>query len=248
MYADFALVYDRLMAEVDYDAWARHYAALLEQNGVSQGARVLEAACGTGNLTVRLAKTFQVQPSDLSQEMLSVAAGKAKAQGLSLAFVRQDMQSLASHRPQDAVIAGCDGVNYLLTDRELKRFLSSAYMVLKPGGVLAFDLSSEDKLRRVLGSQPQVLREDDICYIWDNAWQEDTRRLHLSLSIFEKLPTGAYRRIDEDQVQKAWTREQITRALEEAGFEGVACYGNFGFVAPEENAQRLFFTARKPIK
>ena len=79
MYADFALVYDRLMAEVDYEAWARHYQTLLARNGVAEGAFVLEAACGTGNLSLPLARHYRLQPSDRSPEMLSVAAAKAKA-------------------------------------------------------------------------------------------------------------------------------------------------------------------------
>ena len=47
MYADFA-VYDRLMQDVDYAAWAAFYMALLDSLGVSPGAAVAECACGTG--------------------------------------------------------------------------------------------------------------------------------------------------------------------------------------------------------
>lgn len=245
MYADFALVYDRLMAEVDYPAWAAHYRRLLSECGVSDGALVLEAACGTGSLTIPLARHYRLLPSDVSEEMLSVAAKKARAAGLTLPFLRQDMRKLSSHKPADAVICGCDGVNYLLGKEALGAFFRSAHQVLKPGGVLAFDLSSRDKLSRVLGQEPQVLRDHDICYIWENAWDEASSLLQLSLSIFARDADGRYTRIEEEQVQQAYTEEELRTALAGAGFTRIQCYGNYTLDKPAANAQRLHITAIK---
>lgn len=246
MYGDFARVYDRLMAGVDYPAWALHYRSLLAGQGILEGSLLLEPACGTGSLTVELAQHYQVQPSDLSQEMLSVAAAKARTRGLNLHFLHQDMQTLRSHRPADAIVCACDGVNYLLTETALNRFLRSAFTALRPQGVLAFDVSSLDKLSRVLGNQPQLLRENDICYIWENAWQQDSRRLQLSLTLFERQADGRFLRIEEEQTQKAWAQEELVSALQAAGFEGIRCTGNFTMNPPTASTQRLHFTARKP--
>ncbi|NLX83390.1 MAG: class I SAM-dependent methyltransferase [Clostridiales bacterium] len=245
MYADFAYVYDRLMAQVDYDAWAAHYKRLLLLNGVHENATVLETACGTGNLTIRLAQDFHVLPSDLSEEMLSIAAAKAKSAGLSLTFLRQDMRSLQTHRPVDAVLCGCDGVNYLPDTASLYAFLRSAHAALKPGGVLAFDVSSYDKLSRVLGETPQILREEDICYIWENAFDSDSSLLQLSLTIFVKDQDGRYQRIEEEQIQRAYTQEELRIALGETGFRDIQCFGNYTMKKPANNAQRLHVTALK---
>lgn len=245
MYADFAAVYDRLMADVDYDAWAAHYRQLLSQNGVKEGALVLEAACGTGSLTIRLARDFRVLPSDMSEEMLTIAAAKAKSHGLSLTFLKQDMRALRTHRLADALVCGCDGVNYLRDDHSLKAFFASAHAALKPGGVLAFDISSYDKLSRVLGNAPQILREEDICYIWENAFDSKTSLLHLSLSIFVKDKNGCYQRIEEEQTQRAYTKDDVQTVLSETGFGSIQCFGNFTLNKPAKNAQRLHFTAIK---
>lgn len=245
MYSDFALVYDRLMCGVDYEAWAAHYQALLERSGVEEGALVLEAACGTGNLTLFLARHYKVLPSDTSPEMLSVAAKKAKAAGLDLTFVQQDMQRLCAHRKADAVVCACDGVNYLTSEKALSAFFTSAYEALKPGGVLAFDVSTIDKLSRVLGNAPQVERGEEISYIWENAWQESESKLYLSLSLFEKQKDGRYLRIDEEQVQKGWSEHELKAALKKAGFKTVKAYGNFTFSTPRENSQRMHLIAQK---
>lgn len=245
MYTDFAGVYDRLMADVDYDAWAMYYRDLLSRCGVTNGTAVLEPACGTGNLSVRLARHYRLQPSDASVKMLSIAAKKARDAGLLLPFVHQDMRRLRAHRPADAVICACDGVNYLLTPSALGSFLSAARAALRPGGALAFDVSSVDKLSRVLGSQPQLYRADDICYLWENAWDASSSLLQLSLSIFVRRADGAYDRINEEQTQRGWEEDELRAALSEAGFGSICCYGNFTSSPPQPNAQRLHLTALK---
>jgi cyclopropane fatty-acyl-phospholipid synthase-like methyltransferase len=245
MYQDFAAVYDRLMSRVDYPAWAARYVKLLDLAGVKQGGNVLEAACGTGNLSIHLAKQYRLTAGDISQEMLSRAVVKARAQGLQIPFLRQDMRSLQAHRLQDAVIAGCDGVNYLLTPEDLRRFLSSAFHVLKPGGALAFDVSTSYKLRRVLGNKPQVLQEDDICYLWENAWQPQGRKLHMSLAVFVLQPEGTWQRVDETQVQRAWTVAQLRRALASHGFGEIQVFGEHGLLPPAAKDQRIYVLAVK---
>lgn len=245
MYGDFALVYDRLMAGVDYPAWASRYRELLAERGVEDGALVLEPACGTGSLTVLLARHYRVLPSDSSARMLTVAAQKARQHGLTLTFLKQDMQRLAASRPADALVCACDGVNYLLSGAALKRFFNAANNALKPGGALAFDVSSVYKLREILGKGPQVYRDEGICYLWENAWQERALRLDLSLTVFEKLGDGSWRRIDEEQRQQGWTAEALRAALTECGFGDIRVYGEQGFRKPVPKAHRLYLTAIK---
>jgi len=248
VYGDFARVYDRLMRDVDYGAWGAHYRKLLEQAGVPRGGRVLEGACGTGNMTMELAGHYSVTPGDASEEMLSVAARKARQAGLSPAFTRQDLRALAAHRPADAVVCACDGVNYLLTPRDLRRFLLSAYRALKPGGALAFDLSSHFKLSRLLPKAPQVLLEEDIAYVWLSRWDQRAQRLHMELSVFARRTDGAFDRLVERQAQRGWSRGEIEAALRQAGFGSVRCYGNLTLRAPGPQARRLHFLAKKPLE
>jgi hypothetical protein len=150
---------------------------------------------------------------------------------------------LQAHRPVDAIVCACDGVNYLLNDTALNGFLRSAHTALKPRGVLAFDVSSIDKLCRVLGSRPQVFRSRDICYIWENVWNQRGSKLSLSLSVFIREDHGTYRRIDEEQIQRGWAEKALNTALTRAGFIDIQCYGNHTMKRPAANAQRLHITA-----
>lgn len=122
MYTGFAEVYDELMADVKYDEWADFYVKMMAAFGIRTG-KICECACGTGNLTIPLQKRgFHVTGVDMSQDMLWRAAQKARDAGAAIPFVRQDMRKLHLHRPMDAVLATCDGVNYLLTDEDLLAF------------------------------------------------------------------------------------------------------------------------------
>ena len=53
-YQNFAKVYDLFMEDVDYDGWSVYLIKLLKEYGVTDGL-VLDLACGTGNITERLA-------------------------------------------------------------------------------------------------------------------------------------------------------------------------------------------------
>ena len=72
-YSAFAYVYDELMDNVPYDAWAEYLIGLLKENGVVDGL-VCELGCGTGQMTRRLAAAgYDMIGIDLSEEMLDVA-------------------------------------------------------------------------------------------------------------------------------------------------------------------------------
>ena len=246
MYAEFAQVYDRLMAEVDYPAWAQHYRDLLSLHQVPDGALVTECACGTGSLTRHLARHYRMTGVDLSQGMLSIAADKLRSDGLQVPLVRQDMQRLRVHKPQQAVLATCDGVNYLTTPGALKRFFAAAHAALVPGGVLAFDVSTPYKLSVTLGQNTLSRLEGDVHYLWQNCFDEKADLLHMLLHLYAREPDGRYRLIREEQVQRAWRLTELTEALGEAGFTGIRAFGGTKRVAPADQDARWHLLAQRP--
>ena len=246
MYTAFASVYDRLMQNVDYAGWAEYYAWLLRRCGV-EGGPVCECACGTGSLTIPLRRQgYQMTGVDLSQDMLSVALEKARDAGMQIPFVRQDMCRLQLHKRQNAILCTCDGLNYLLKPDQARAFLKAAYQSLRPGGALIFDLSTPYKLQNTLGDQTLGSLEEDVAYIWQNAWQPRTRTVSMRLSIFVRNPDGNSARLEENQTQRAPSREELTAYLQEAGFERVRFYGDHTLRSPGEKCPRWHVTAIRP--
>ena len=244
MYTAFASVYDRLMADVDYAAWAAFYRELLRLHGVNTGA-VCECACGTGSLTIPLGKHYDITGVDRSADMLAIAAGKARAKGLSIPFVQMDMRAFALHRPQDAVLCTCDGVNYLESEQEVSAFFNAANQALKPGGALIFDLSTPYKLKNVLGNHTHGEEAEDITYLWTNRLTPKPCRVDMRLVIFRQEADNRYSRITEEQSQYGYTPERLTALLEAADFTDVRVYGDRTLDAPKPKETRWHIAAAK---
>lgn len=245
MYTAFAQVYDALMADVNYAAWADFYRQMMAQHGIREG-RVAECACGTGNLTLPLFKMgFGVTGIDSSAEMLWQAAQKARKAGAAIPFVKQDMCALRLHKAMDAVLCTCDGVNYLTTPRQVQDFFQAAYQALRPGGGLFFDVSTPYKLKTVLGDR--LLGEDteSITYLWQNSFFSKTSLLEMALCVFVKQEDGRYLRIDESQRQRAHEQEELAAWLAGAGFSGIMFYGDRHMLKPGEKEQRWHIAALK---
>lgn len=246
MYTAFARVYDRMMASVDYAAWAEHYRALMTLCGVGDKARCVECACGTGSLTLPLRRAgYQMTGVDLSEEMLAVAMEKARAAGLAIPFIRQDMARLAVPRRVDCVLSTCDGVNYLTEPAAVQAFFRAAYQALRPGGALIFDVSTPEKLSQTLGNQTLISDDAQIAYIWQNRYDEKTARVDMALSIFVRRPDGAYDRLEERQTQRAHSRTELRAWLQEAGFSGIRFFGRQRMTPPRPGDERWHVAAVK---
>lgn len=247
MYTGFAEVYDELMGDVNYRNWAELYCDLMVQYGITKG-KVCECACGTGALTIPLYKKgFQMTGVDISQEMLWIAAQKARKAGIAIPFVRQDMRELHLHRPMDAVLATCDGVNYLLKEEDVLSFFKSAFQALRPGGGLFFDISTPYKLENKLGNQIICDDSEHITYFWQNAYHPATHLIDMHLCFFVRQEDGSYKRIDEEQKQRAWTIPEIEGLLKDVGFDRISVYGNGHLNPPREKEDRWHFAAMRRV-
>ena len=242
-YTAFASVYDRLMNDVDYAAWAEYYLALIARAGVAPRT-ICDCACGTGALSVQFAaRGARVTGVDLSEQMLEQAQSRARQCGVQAMFVRQDMRALRLPRPVDALVCGCDGVNYLMDDEALSAFFDRAREAVRPGGALAFDISSAYKLEHTLGGNFFGEDREDVSYLWFNRFDGAARTVTMELTFFVREADGRYRRFDEVHVQKAHEAAHIIEMLGGHGFTGAAAFGDRTFSAPQPGELRIHFLA-----
>lgn len=244
-YDAFAPVYDALMRDVDYGAWCDYLVSLQKRLGMPEAPKALDVACGTGNLTLRLAAAgWDVAGSDRSPSMLRQAQQKARLAGRPLQWIQQPMQSLCLHRPVDIVNASLDGVNYLLEQQDLSDFMASACRALRPGGWLLFDVSTPYKLEHVLGGQVFAEDCDQAAYFWQNDYDADEALCYMLLTLFVR-EGDVYRKHVEEHVQRAWTKAQLEQGALQAGFARVKAM-DFGGLSPASpSAQRWQFAAQK---
>ena len=239
-------IYDRFTDDFNHDDWEQWYWKLI--SSVKGGIRsILDAGCGTGPVSVRLAKRgIKVTGIDLSEDMLRVASDKARRWGVPVRFACQDMRSLEIPSRVDAVIAACDGVNYLLTREDVKAFFECAYKALKPLSPFAFDISNIEKLTKMGETYLYGEDREDSAYLWTNEYDEDTRLITMNLTFFVQEDDGRFSRFVESHVQKAHSVKEITGLLEEVGFTDIKVFGSDAGESEGPGGMRVYFLARKP--
>lgn len=245
-YTAFAGCYDRLMRDVDYDGWAAYLDEFLFAHGRPIKS-VLDCACGTGAISLRLQKRgYLVTGLDRSADMLRIAMEHARRSGVTMPFVQQDMRFIQLHRPVDAIVCACDGVNYLTSMADVGAFLSSARDALQPGGLLLFDCSSEYKLFKVLGDHAFGEAEEEYVYLWQNHYDAKAKLSQMQLTCLIKQGM-LYERFDERHVQRAHSIGELTGALEAAGFAQVRAYAAFTKNEACAKSERIQYAAVREL-
>jgi ubiquinone/menaquinone biosynthesis C-methylase UbiE len=129
-YRDRAALYDRIYAAKDYPGEAARVRAILHAAGIPDGARVVEAACGTGNYLVPLSKTYAVEGFDLNEPTLAIARGKLP----SVRLWRGDMTDFTLDRPADALLCLFSSFGYV-EPSQIPSAAACFFRAVRPGGV-----------------------------------------------------------------------------------------------------------------
>ena len=244
-YAYFARFYDSLTRNVDYAGQADYLEALCQSLAHSPGL-TLDLACGTGSLTVELAKRgWDIYGIDGSPEMLSEAMGKASDAGLQILFLCQKMQNIDLYGTVDTVLCTLDSINHLACPQEVQKTFERVSLFLNPGGYFIFDTNTVYKHREVLGNHTFVYDTRDVYCVWQNTYEESRRRVAIQLDFFEK-DGAVYSRHQENFAERAYSPQEIETFLNQAGLSLIRAYEEKSFHAPGPKAQRVVYAAQKP--
>lgn len=252
-YTSFSAVYDMFMDNIPYRAWSDYLVSLLEAHGVSDGL-VLELGCGTGSLTELLDdRGYDMIGVDNSEDMLQIAVEKRERSGKDILYLLQDMREFELYGTVGAVVSICDSMNYILEYKELVEVLRLVNNYLEPGGVFIFDLNTEYKYREILGQSTIAEDRDESSFIWENNYDEEDRINEYDLTLFirsdrGRIETGKdggglYRKYKETHYQRAYSLDEVRRAVGEAGMEMAAVYDAFTKSEPRGNSERIYVIA-----
>ncbi|MFS0888547.1 class I SAM-dependent DNA methyltransferase [Peribacillus frigoritolerans] len=245
-YERFAYVYDELMKDAPYEKWLMILTAKLEQYGID-GRKVLDLACGTGEMTVELAQHgFEVTGVDLSDEMLLVANEKAVKLGLSIPLFQQNMAELEGLGQFDCVTIFCDSLNYLRDEEDIVKTFSRVHEHLKDGGLFMFDIHSLYKMEEVFSDHTFAVNGEEVSYIWDCFPGEEPYSVEHDLSFFVRdEESGLYDRFDELHYQRTYPVKQYKKWLEQAGFTVSEILADLEEAPLVTETERILFVASK---
>ena len=245
-YTDFALVYDELMDNVDYAGWADFIRQQLQKSDIREGI-LLDLGCGTGTMTELLAGFgYDMIGVDASGEMLMQALDKKICSGHDILYLNQQMDGFELYGTVRAIVSVCDSLNYILEEKKLAHVFSLVHNYLDPGGMFLFDLNTPYKYESLLGDTVIAENREDASFIWENHYDPVTCLNEYLLTLFLKTENGLYRKHEELHIQKAYTRENVTRLLSGAGLIPLQVYDGYSTVSPTDNSDRWLFLAKKP--
>ena len=242
-YKALAVSYDRLTNDVNYPAVVDFYGQILEREGLKPRTAV-DLACGTGSVAMLLAEQgMQVTAVDLSEDMLTVASQKASGMTNPPRFVCQSLQQLFLPRGVDLAVCALDSLDYIIEPADCAQAIKRIYKALNPGGIFIFDVNTPEKLRAMDG-QVFLDEDEDVYCVWRGEFNEATNICSYGMDLFQREGDCWYRSFEEHK-EYAYSQEQLTTYLKDAGFTHIRVYADGRMEAPAPGEQRIYFSARK---
>lgn len=242
-YKALAASYDRLTNDVDYRAVVDFYYEILKSESFNPRTAV-DLACGTGSVTALLAERgLQVTGVDMSEDMLTVAYNKTIDMENAPRYVCQPLQKLHLPRGVDLAVCALDSLDYITDPKDCEEAIRRVFRALNPGGVFIFDVNTPQKLRGMDG-QVFIDEDDDVYCVWRGEFDVKTNICSYGMDLFQRSGS-VWERSFEEHREYAYSQEQLTEYLKEAGFTSICVYGDRCMDAPNESDQRIYFKARK---
>ena len=105
------------------------------------GDPVLEVACGTGRLTLPLARAgIEITGLDISRPMLDCARRKGAAKRLNVNWLERECREINVERQFALIFSATNAMQHLQDLDSVNAFLTSAKNALRPGGTLILDV------------------------------------------------------------------------------------------------------------
>lgn len=242
-YGDFAEIYDKLIYEdIDYQSMCSRIVDICKQENINFD-NYLDIACGTGNVTLILAKRFKESFAvDLSEDMLRKAFEKLKKEKVKCKIVCQDMSELSLNRKFNLITSVLDSTNYITDEGDLLNYFKGVNDHLDENGVFIFDINSYYKLSNILGNNIYTYNEEEVFYTWENVFENEL--LSMYLTFFVKRG-DLYERFEEEHLERAYTEEYIESTLEKAGLKVISKFDGYTDKKVSSNTERIVYVVKK---
>jgi len=233
--------YDRLMHAVPYAQWVDYLEAILRRCNCRPGI-TLDLCCGTGKVGAQLAARGHAAVGiDLSAPMVA----HCSRQKPPLPAAVQDASCLGLRTGSfDLAVSLFDSLNYILQPERLAMCFGEVARVLRPGGLLIFDLNTPRALNAGLFDQDNLGSSAPLLYSWKASWDPRTKLCRVDMW-FNWRGDGEDHVFEETHYQYAYEGEEVLRMLAEAGFSRVQHYHAYTFRAPTRWSDRVFYVACK---
>ncbi|MFC4404055.1 class I SAM-dependent DNA methyltransferase [Gracilibacillus xinjiangensis] len=247
-YSKLAYVYDVLMDDAPYDQWQEFVTKKIERYH-PHAQRLLDLGCGTGEMSIRFAKSgMDVTGVDYSEDMLAYAQAETIEQKQKVTYLQQDIRALEGLTDFDVIISLCDVINYVTEENDLEKVFQHVADGLASGGIFIFDIHSIKHFRENMADQTFAEIYEDVSYVWFCEKGEQNGELLHDLTFFIQQEEGnLYERFDETHHQRTFPVDFYRGLIEKTGMSVLDVCSDFSLKTSKdpEQANRIFFVCQK---
>ena len=210
--------------------------------GLGEGAKILDAGCGLGRISVELAALgLDVTGVDIIQSELDAARDSAEAEGVPLSLINHDLRSYRAPEQFDCAINLYTSFGYCATIEEDMKILKNIADSVKTGGTFIMECTS---------------RETAIMYF--TAGEEFERAGYKVVTHFEVVgaweglrsqwtlyPLDSKQAIDHTFIQRLYPATFLRDKLIDFGYSKVNIYGDFDKSPYNEHARTMIIIGKK---
>ena len=210
--------------------------------GLGEGAKILDAGCGLGRISVELAAfCLDVTGVDIIQSELDAARESAEAEGVPLTLINHDLRSFQAREQFDCAINLYTSFGYCATIEEDMKILKNIADSVKTGGTFIMECTS---------------RETAIMYF--TAGEEFERAGYKVVTHFEVVgaweglrsqwtlyPLESKQAIDHTFIQRLYPATFLRDKLIDFGYSKVNIYGDFDKSPYNEHARTMLIIGKK---
>lgn len=214
----------------------------------SKDTRILELCCGTGRLTLPIARDgYDISGVDYTSSMLDQARIKASEAGLEINFIEADIRTLNLQEKYDLIFIPFNSIHHLYKNEDLFKTFNVVKNHLKEGGLFLLDCFNPNIQYIVEGEKKQqeiatyttedgreILIKQTMRY--ENKTQINRIRWHYFIN-------GEFNSIQNLDMRMFFPQE-LDSYLECSGFNILHKYGGFEEEAFNDNSEKQVFVCQ----
>jgi len=211
-------------------------------------ARILELCCGTGRLTLPIAKDgYDISGVDNTSSMLEQAKVKASEAGLEVEFIEADIRTLELPEKYDLIFIPFNSIHHLYKNEDLFKAFNVVKNHLKEGGLFLLDCFNPNIQFIVEGEKEQK----EIAEYTTNDGREvlikQTMRYENKTQInrieWHYFINGEFNSIQNLDMRLFFPQE-LDSYLERNGFNIIHKFGGFEEEAFHDNSEKQIFVCQ----
>ncbi len=193
---------------------------------------ILDLGCGTGEHLNSLNKYgFSCTGIDNSKTMLEVAEKKSNKR---IEFINSEIYDFDYYEKFDIIMSMYGSMDYLTEEEPMEKLLWNSWRALKPNGICIFEIWNAPPLSEIK-KKPlsyvsttekkgiKIVRERGFSLVENNE-NKTLVKVNFRYNVTSLLKNEV---IEDDHIMRAFTVEEISKLLDNNGFEKVNIYSDF---------------------